>query len=119
VRGHNFPEDTVQTSIDTFLEARLAEDTALPADDLQAKRQIIDLYRLASKAPELDRDAWLVMKQTLHILASRYDRHPDYAKVPELDHFRPRIVVHLHDTEGMSKAVRQVAQSANPAIRIN
>jgi hypothetical protein len=66
-------------AVDAFLEARLREDTELPADDVEAKYEIISLYQIASESAELDRDAWLVLKHTLFLLCSRYAQHPDYS----------------------------------------
>lgn len=46
--------------------------------EIVAKRKIIDLYEIASTAPELDRDAWLVMKEAVALLAVPFAAHPDY-----------------------------------------
>lgn len=46
--------------------------------DLDAKQRITDLYEIASASPELDRDAWLVLTETLKLLALPYAAHPDY-----------------------------------------
>lgn len=46
--------------------------------EVAAKRGVIDLYEIASASPELDRDAWLVLTETLKLLALPSASHPDY-----------------------------------------
>lgn len=46
--------------------------------EVEGKRRTIDLYEIASASPELDRDAWLVLKEVLALLALPYADHPDY-----------------------------------------
>lgn len=65
-------------AIDAFLEARLNEETDLPPDDVQAKRDIIELCRRCSESPEMDKDAWFVLRAVLVSFAERYSDHPDY-----------------------------------------
>lgn len=46
--------------------------------DLDSKQRITDLYEIASASPELDRDAWLVLTETLKLLALPFTGHPNY-----------------------------------------
>lgn len=46
--------------------------------EVAAKRQIIVWHEVASESPELDRDAWQIMRQTLLQLATPYADHPSY-----------------------------------------
>lgn len=46
--------------------------------EVQAKRKIVDLYDVASASPELDRDAWLVLKEVVALLALPFAKYPEY-----------------------------------------
>jgi hypothetical protein len=53
-------------------------DPARVLAEVAAKRRIVDLYEIASASPELDRDAWLVMKEAVALLAQPFAAHPDH-----------------------------------------
>lgn len=46
--------------------------------DLDAKLGIVDWYETASTSPELNPDAWQIMRQVLLLLALPFAAHPDY-----------------------------------------
>lgn len=46
--------------------------------DLDAKLGILDWYEVASSSPELNPDAWQIMRQVLLLLALPFAAHPDY-----------------------------------------
>jgi hypothetical protein len=46
--------------------------------DLDAKLAILDWYEVASTSPELNPDAWQIMRQVLLRLAVPFAAHPDY-----------------------------------------
>jgi hypothetical protein len=59
------------------------------ADDIAAKRRIVDLYENAhnvlAAAPEGYRDGYLrALEEVISVLAVKYDQHPDYR-----DEWRP------------------------------
>jgi hypothetical protein len=53
-------------------------DPARVLTEVESKRRTIDLYEIAGTSPELDRDAWLVLSETVKLLALPYASHPDY-----------------------------------------
>lgn len=53
-------------------------DPARVLAEVEAKRQIIVWHEVASESPELDRDAWQIMRKVLLHLATPYADHPDY-----------------------------------------
>lgn len=72
VDGHPYPTEK-------YFE--IATEPAPDADvlaDLDAKLGILDWYDVASSSPELDRDAWQIMRQVLLLLAVPFAAHPDY-----------------------------------------
>jgi hypothetical protein len=55
-----------------------ANDPRSVLADLDAKLAILDWYEVASSSPEIDPDAWQIMRQVLLLLAVPFAAHPDY-----------------------------------------
>lgn len=72
VDGHPYPIEKWRE-----IATEPAPDTDVLAD-LDAKLGILDWYEVASSSPELDRDAWQIMRQVLLLLALPFAAHPDY-----------------------------------------
>lgn len=68
-----------RVGMDEFFE-QYGESAADPdvLADLDAKVGILDWYEVASTSPELDPDAWQIMRQVLLLLAVPFAAHPDY-----------------------------------------
>lgn len=64
-----------------FLTARVKEDPDLPADDVQTKLGIIDLFQALDSDPaakSLGTGAWIVAREIIRLMCVRYASHPDY-----------------------------------------
>ena len=56
----------------------VANNPAVVLADLDAKLGILDWHEVASTSPELNPDAWQIMRQVLRLLALPFAAHPDY-----------------------------------------
>lgn len=72
VDGHPYPTEK-------YFE--IATESAPDPDvlaDVDAKLGIVDWYETASTSPDLNPDAWQIMRQVLLLLALPFAAHPDY-----------------------------------------